>query len=493
MGREQTNEYNDEAEKIDLIDYLYEFMKAFRKFFWLVFLIIIICMGGSCFWSWRNYQPVYAAYASFVVTSSQSSYNTSYYNNTTAEQLGKTFPYILTSGVLKDVVAEDLGYSFDSSIEATVMEGTNLFTITVQDDSPQTAYDVLTSVIENYPQVAEYIIGGTTLTVVDESGVPAEPSNSDDLRQSAVKGFAVGIGFSAVILVFYMASRKTIRSGEDMNNIASTKFLGNVPETRMKKRSSQKDQTMTIVNAKIPASFKEGIRLVRSRVEAELHGKECPVVLVTSAVPEEGKTTVAVNLALAFAKKNYQVVLIDGDLRNPSVAQQLNLAKKKDGIVQVVRGQVKLEDVLVEYKDSKLKILPGFSKTSNPASVIRSDEMRELIDTPPSAVLSDAVMFEEYADGAIMVVRQDFASTQQVQRGMETLADADLPVIGYVLNYVEAGTMGYGYSSYGKYGYGKYGYRRYGYGYGKYGYGKYGSGQHGEETKSSEKHEKQSV
>lgn len=171
MGREQTNEYNDEAEKIDLIDYLYEFMKAFRKFFWLVFLIIIICMGGSCFWSWRNYQPVYAAYASFVVTSSQSSYNTSYYNNTTAEQLGKTFPYILTSGVLKDVVAEDLGYSFDSSIEATVMEGTNLFTITVQDDSPQTAYDVLTSVIENYPQVAEYIIGGTTLTVVDESGV----------------------------------------------------------------------------------------------------------------------------------------------------------------------------------------------------------------------------------------------------------------------------------------------------------------------------------
>lgn len=137
--------------------------------------------------------------------------------------------------------------------------------------------------------------------------------------------------------------------------------------------------------------------------------------------------------------------------------------------------------------------------------MIRSDEMRELmktlkeqadvivIDTPPSAVLSDAVMFEEYADGAIMVVRQDFASTQQVQRGMETLADADLPVIGYVLNYVEAGTMGYGYSSYGKYGYGKYGYRRYGYGYGKYGYGKYGYGQHGEETKSSEKHEKQSV
>ena len=198
--------------------------------------------------------------------------------------------------------------------------------------------------------------------------------------------------------------------------------------------------------------------------------------MVTIAGPEEGKTTIAVNLALAFAQKNYQVVLIDGDLRNPSIAQQLGLAKRKQGIVQVVRGQEKLEDALIEFKNMKLKILPGFSKTSNPASLIRSEEMKELIktlkeqanviviDTPPSAVLSDAALYEEVADGAVMVVRQDFASAQQVQRGMETLADADLPVIGYVLNYVEAGTMGYGYSSYGKYGYGKYGYRRYGYG-----------------------------
>ncbi len=104
-----------------------------------------------------------------------------------------------------------------------------------------------------------------------------------------------------------------------------------------------------------------------------------------------------------------------------------------------------------------------------------------IIDTPPSSVLSDAAMYEALVDGAVMVVRQDFASAQQVQRGMETLADADIPVIGYVLNYMEEGAMGYGYSSYGKYGYGKYGYRRYGYGYGKYGYSRYGYGRHAED------------
>lgn len=500
MRKEETNEYTDELEKIDLIGYLYEFMKALRKFFWLVLLIVVLCTAATCFWNWRSYQPVYEAYTSFVVTSSGESYNSSYYDNTTAEQLGKTFPYILTSGVLKDVVAEDLGYSFGSSIEASVMDGTNLFTITVRDTSPQTAYDVMTSVIENYPAVAEYIIGGTTLTIVDESGVPTAPANSENMKRAAVTGVLAGLVISALLLAVYLAGRKTIRSGEDMNKIASTKFLGNVPETRIKKRSSKRDQTMTIVNSKVPAGFKEGIRLIRSRTEAEFKDKECPVILVTSAVPGEGKTTVAVNLALAFAQKKYRVILIDGDLRNPSVLQRLNRPKRKSGILQVVNGEAKLEDVLMEYQESGLKILPGTSKISNPASVIRSKGMKKMIqtlkeqadviviDTPPSSVLSDAAQFEGIADGAIMVVRQDFASTQQVQKGMETLADADLPVIGYVLNYMEEGTMGYGYSSYGKYGYGKYGYRRYGYGYGKYGYGKYGYGRHEEEhTKTHEK------
>ena len=499
MRKEETNEYTDELEKIDLFSYLYEFMKALRKFFWLVLLILVLCTAGGCLWSWRSYRPMYEAYTSFVVTSSGQTYNSSYYDNTTAEQLGKTFPYILTSGVLMDVVREDLGYSFSSSIEATVMEGTNLFTITVRDSSPQTAYDVMTSVIENYPVVAEYIIGGTTLTVVDESGVPTTPANSGNMRQAAAVGFLAGAVISALFLVVYLAGRKTIRSGEDMNAIASTKFLGNIPETRIKKRSNAKDQAMTITNSKVPPAFKEGIRLVRSRTEAELQGKECPALLVTSAVPGEGKTTVAVNLALALAQKNHRVVLIDGDLRNPSVLQALNLPKKKDGIVQVLRGQANLEDVLMEYRETGLKLLPGSGKISNPASLIRSEEMKNLmqtlkeqsdfliIDTPPSSVLSDAAMYEALVDGAVMVVRQDFASAQQVQRGMETLADADIPVIGYVLNYMEEGAMGYGYSSYGKYGYGKYGYRRYGYGYGKYGYSRYGYGRHAEDDDDADR------
>ena len=70
MRKEETNEYTDELEKIDLFSYFYEFMKALRKFFWLVLLVLVLCTACGCLWSWGSYRPMYEAYTSFVVTSS---------------------------------------------------------------------------------------------------------------------------------------------------------------------------------------------------------------------------------------------------------------------------------------------------------------------------------------------------------------------------------------------------------------------------------------
>ena len=194
MSRETYETYSAEPEKIDLIAFLAEYFQAFRKFFLGVLILVILMGGGSFLTAKLRYQPMYEAYTSFVVGSNRA-VGYSYYDNVTAQQLGKTFPYIVTSGVLKDVVARDLQVgAVTSQIEASVMENTNLFTIRVKDSSPDTAYRVLQSVITNYPEVAEYIIGATTLTVVDDSGVPVSPINSQD----AVYAGAVGAVFPPV-------------------------------------------------------------------------------------------------------------------------------------------------------------------------------------------------------------------------------------------------------------------------------------------------------
>ena len=502
MAREQIDQYEDELEKIDIMGVLHDLGRAFRKFFWAVLLIALLCGGGSTFWSWKTYSPVYEAYTSFVVKSGWA-YTSSYYDNASAEQLGKTFPYIVTSGVLRDVVAEDLGVeSVSSYIRAEAMEGTNLFTIYVQDGSPERAYEVLQSVIENYMQVAGYIMGSTSLTIVDESGVPVSPINQRNLTREAVKGALLGMVISFAILLVYVTRRKTIRQGDDLKRLTGTKFLGNIPETRMKKRSNLKGQTLSVDNRKVSSAFKESMRLIRSRVEKELAAMDGKVILVTSAVPEEGKTTVAANLALAFAKKDKKVVLIDGDLRNPSVVKALELKNVKYGLVQMLQGKAELEDTMIPYKSTDLFILPGTTTTSNPFSLIRSARMRAVmrqikdyadyivIDTPPSAMLSDTSAYSDYADAVVLVVRQDFTGAHQVQRALENISDAGIPMVGYVLNRVLEGTTGYGYSSYGRYGYRRSGY---GYGYGKYGYGKngygYGYGESEEKRKGKKKSE----
>ena len=201
---------------------------------------------------------------------------------------------------------------------------------------------------------------------------------------------------------------------------------------------------------------------------------------MTSSVPGEGKTTVAVNLAEAFAKKKYRIVLLDGDLRNPSVLKCIGLSERKGrGIIGVLKGQISLDEALTDYRDLSLKILPGVGSTQNPAGLLRSARMKTLIeelkedadlliiDTPPCGVLSDASLLGGIADSAVLVVHQGTTKDREVQRALEFFEDSQIPVCGYVLNGVPEGATGYGYSTYGGYGYGKYGY-----GYGKYGYGK---------------------
>ena len=191
------NEQNNATGSIGMLHIttiLDDMWRGLKKFYWLLILIISLLATAFYFRARRSYVPYYEAYSSFVVnTSNAYGYNETYYNQTTASQLSKTFPYIMTSGALNQVVAESLGMdSVPATITAESMEETALFTIRVRSRDPQLSYDVLQAVIENYPTVAEYIIGDTQLTLLDESGVPQNAVNPPAFVDSAYRGAAVG-------------------------------------------------------------------------------------------------------------------------------------------------------------------------------------------------------------------------------------------------------------------------------------------------------------
>ena len=212
-------------------------------------------------------------------------------------------------------------------------------------------------------------------------------------------------------------------------------------------------------------------RTLRIRVDAKLQEISAKTILINSAVQGEGKTTVAINLALACALKGEKVLLIDADLRNPSVSQVLHLDTNKKEIADVLEGRLSWKSALISEKETGLQVLAGTYRRDNSAKLMESNCMERLleeakeqfdciiVDAPPCTVLSDAIILAKKLDSVIMVIRYDYARVNQILRGSESLADTGISMIGYVLNAVESGIMSYGYYAY------RYGYYRKGYGY----------------------------
>ena len=152
--------YSDQYIAMDLMYVIDDIWKGFRKYFWIIPIIMLLFASGSFFLQKARYRSQYEAFTSFAInTRTAYGYTSTYYNKAVAKQLSKTLPYILTSGALQDVVKEDLGVkTLNGVISASSLEESSVFTIRVTSTKPQDAYDILQSVIKNYSSVAEYII-----------------------------------------------------------------------------------------------------------------------------------------------------------------------------------------------------------------------------------------------------------------------------------------------------------------------------------------------
>ena len=481
---------SDQNENIMNIDFdpfqvLLDVVDGILKKGWL-YLAVISIVGTICFFFARfRYSPYYEAYTTFTVnTVSTVNYNSRSQKNNATYRMGKVFPYILTSDALRSLVADDMGYEdaeeFPAKILASVITDTNLVTLKVRSADPQISYDTLRSVIRNYPSISDVAIGEVTLKQMDESGIPTVPANTPQSRKKAALGMLVTLLLCIGVFSIQSIARRTIRTEEELNRYFNTEYLGSIPSVILKKRSNNQKTPITIDTDGIPFAFVESVRTIRHRVEREAKKNNVSAILVASALQAEGKTTTAINLAIALAKRKHNVLLVDGDLRNPSVLQALGMESVEHGVADLLSGKCKIDEILMPYKDNKhLVLLPAGTPVDNPTELWSGAEAKEMfrmlrdkcdfiiVDVPPSAVVSDASLIAKLSDGCVFVIRQDYADISILREGMDMFTGTGCKLLGCVLNHAEAGG-GYGY---GRYGYGRYGYGRYGYGKSGYGYG----------------------
>ncbi|MGZ4787329.1 MAG: GumC family protein [Terriglobales bacterium] len=321
----------------------------------------------------------------------------------------------------------------------------------------------------------------SNIRVVDMARVPLAPARPDK-RRNVLLALAMGL-LGGVMLAFVLeAVDNTVRTPEQAQALSNLPALGIIPasHTTMLRSRSQKAlasksgsrDTIELVTYRRPKSdISESYRALRTAILLSASGAPPRVMLITSALPQEGKTTTSINTAVTLAQKGARVLLVDADLRRPSIHKVFNI-KPKVGLSTLLTGSSTLENTVTYVPQlPNLHLLPAGPPPPHPAELLGSNLMKQLIaqwrreydhvifDTPPALSVTDSILLSVDMDAVVLVIRSGNTTKAALRRTRELLGQVNARVLGVVVNAVDVDSPDYyHYYYYGsKYGgYGRY-------------------------------------
>lgn len=276
----------------------------------------------------------------------------------------------------------------------------------------------------------------------------------------------LGLPFTWIMLADFINYK--VRDEEDIVKITDLPIAGHIPHSRL--------GSATVVFDEPHSGVAESFRSLRSKMQFFIKDKKSPVILITSSMPEEGKTFTAMNLASAYSLMGKKTVLVGFDLRKPKIFDDFGISNDR-GVSTWLIGRDSLEDIIKPTAHENLSIIPAGPVPPNPSeltSSVKTDELFTLlknkfdfiiIDSPPIGSVSDTIHLTTLADTCLVIVRQNKSLKYLLERTIKDLQISDIKNVSLVVNDISLEKMGYGYG--GGYGYG-YGYEN-GYGEGKKG------------------------
>lgn len=368
----------------------------------------------------------------------------------------QTYPQMVkTESVLQPVI-DDLGLKttvkeLAATVTASNPSDTMLVDISVENVDPKVASSIANAVAESlkkqvtstiYSDEGDKIVSPVNLAVVQQAYAPATPSSPNAKLNLAV-GIVGGVilGVIAALIKDLMDTR--VRQDSDIAAITDAPVLGSLT------RNDSFGESTPVIIAHPASREAEEVRRLRTNLSFVLPDEHLAnVIVVTSTGPSEGKTTVSVNLATAFAESGHKVLLIDADVRNPSVSKKIGI-EGTVGLTHLITNQVSSRDSIQRYWKPNFHVLPAGKQSMNPSILLNSRAMKALVeqvaesydyvfvDTAPMQVSNDAAIFAKDGPSLLLVAGLGATEKKLFRQTVSELDTLDIHPVGVATNYTE--------------------------------------------------------
>ena len=430
---------------------------------WILIVAVMIVFGSVFdFMKTVTYVPQYGTSMTATLSGGEDTFK----NIDKVQSYVNTLDYLMNSNNAKSYVKKKMPISKTTYKAEVTLKQANVVKIKVTADTKREAYFSIKYLNDWYRENTERYSFPYNITVLKESKFSTNPVNPNSHIKNFLIG-AVGSGFVLSCLFgLYFFLRDTIKSEEEVENKLDTRLYAKLPYEVKKREDARNKKAILITSLKTSFFFRESMNKLRSKVEASSDKHGYKSFMITSAYENEGKSSVAANLALALAKNGRKVVLVDADFNKPAVFKIFDLDGSKslnkaiEGTSswrsQVVSDRSGLDLLPCSQDVLKSEILTNSKKLDEIMKELREEYDFVIVDTCPVYLLNEPMAMNELVDATLFIVRQDYATSDVINETVKRLTYVKDNVLGVVFkNAVSEGnkrTSNYN----NRYGYNKY-------------------------------------
>lgn len=430
---------------------------------WILIVAVMIVVGSVFdFMKTVTYVPQYGTSMTATLSGGEDTFK----NIDKVQSYVNTLDYLMNSNNAKSYVKKKMPISKTTYKAEVTLKQANVVKIKVTADTKREAYFSIKLLNDWYSENTERYSFPYNITVLKENKFSTKPVNPNSHIKNFLIG-AVGSGFVLSCLFgLYFFLRDTIKSEEEVENKLDTRLYAKLPFEVKKREDARNKKAILITSLKTSFFFRESINKLRSKVEASSDKHGYKSFMITSAYENEGKSSVAANLALALAKNGRKVVLVDADFNKPAVFKIFDLDGSKS-LNKAIEGSSSWRSQIVSDR-SGLDLLPSSQDTLKSEILTNSKKLDEImkelreeydfviVDTSPAYLLNEPMAMNELVDATLFIVRQDYATSDVINETVKRLTYVKDNVLGVVFkNVVSEGnkrTSNYN----NRYGYNKY-------------------------------------